>query len=166
MNLVVLVLDWPFYNFKNSKPNKLASPFRRRKKKTFSYLLSSQYSSLFNPIAGSCACHSPCRNPCSIGKDEFAGAASIEGSGTPIPTPVMSLASNPAPTTAPAVAPTSDNELFKQFIKAYLEAQVAGQIEVDSKPCEQPLKPRFPDLYYVNLHIDCYRFCQQCEDHI
>lgn len=32
-------------------------------------------------------------------------------------------------------------------------------------PREQPLKARFPDLYYGNSHMDCYRFCQQCEDH-
>ncbi len=30
---------------------------------------------------------------------------------------------------------------------------------------DRPLKPRNPDLYYSNLHIECYYFCQQCEDH-
>ncbi len=29
----------------------------------------------------------------------------------------------------------------------------------------RPLKPRNPDLYYGNLHMECYYFCQQCEDH-
>ncbi len=26
-------------------------------------------------------------------------------------------------------------------------------------------KPRNPDLYYGNSHMECYYFCQQCEDH-
>lgn len=29
---------------------------------------------------------------------------------------------------------------------------------------EKHFKIRFWDLYYENLHIDCYRFCEQCED--
>ncbi len=27
------------------------------------------------------------------------------------------------------------------------------------------LKPQNPDLYYDNLHMECYYFCQQCKDH-
>ncbi len=27
------------------------------------------------------------------------------------------------------------------------------------------LKPRNPDLYYDNLHIEYYYFCQQCKDY-
>ena len=41
-----------------------------------------------------------------------------------------------------------------------------SRTEVDPKPCEQPLKAKFPDLYYGNLDMDCYRFCQQCEDYL
>ena len=33
------------------------------------------------------------------------------------------------------------------------------------EPKKQPLKARFPDLYFRKSHLDCYRFCQQCEDH-
>ena len=116
-------------------------------------------------MAGPRARRSPRRNAPLTGKDELAGAAPTEGSGTPIPTPVLSRASTPAPATAPAAAPSLDNKLFKQFIKAYLEAQVPGRTEVDSEPREQPLKARFPDLYYGNSHMDCYRFCQQCKDY-
>ena len=105
------------------------------------------------------------RNLPPAGEDELAGAVPTEGSGTPTPTPVVSRAPTPAPATAPAAAPSLDTELFKQFMKAYLEAQVPGQTEVEPELCEQPLKARFPDLYYDNLHMDCYRFCQQCEDH-
>ncbi len=30
---------------------------------------------------------------------------------------------------------------------------------------DRPLKPRNPDLYYGHSHMECYYFCQQCEDH-
>ncbi len=30
----------------------------------------------------------------------------------------------------------------------------------------RPLKPQNPDLYYGNLYMECYYFCQQCEDHL
>ncbi len=29
---------------------------------------------------------------------------------------------------------------------------------------DKPLKPQNPDLYYGNLHIECYYFYQQCKD--
>ena len=77
-------------------------------------------------MTGPRARRSPRQNPLPTGKDELAGAAPTEGSGTPTPTPVVSRAPTPAPATAPAVAPFSDNELFKQFIKAHLEVQVPG----------------------------------------
>ena len=119
---------------------------------------------------------SPRRNPPPTGEDELAGAAQgpapTEGSDTSTPAPAASRVPTPtpppdapvaAPSSAPALAataPSLDNELFKQFMKAYLEAQVPGRTEVDPEPREQPLKARFPDLYYGNLHMDCYQFCQ------
>ena len=67
--------------------------------------------------------------------------------------------------TASATTPLLDNKLLKQFMKAYLEAHMPGQTEVDPKPCKQPLKLQFPDFNYGNLHIDRYRFYQQCKNH-
>ena len=32
-------------------------------------------------------------------------------------------------------------------------------------PREKPLKARSPDVYCVKSHMECYNFCQQCEDH-
>ena len=32
INLVCLLVCWPFYNFKNLKPNRLASPFEKKTK--------------------------------------------------------------------------------------------------------------------------------------
>ncbi len=29
----------------------------------------------------------------------------------------------------------------------------------------RPLKPRNPDLYYGHLHMECFNFYQQCEEH-
>ena len=116
-------------------------------------------------MAGPRACRSLCWNPPCTGEDKLAGATPTEGSGTPTPTPVVSRAPTPAPATAPAAALSSDNKLFKQFMKAYLKAQVPGRTEVDSEPCKQSLKARFPDLYYSNSHMDCHQFCQQCKDY-
>ena len=59
------------------------------------------------------ACRNPCWNPSSTDKDELAGAAATEGSGTSTNTSVMSHAPIPASATAPAVAPSLDNKLFK-----------------------------------------------------
>ena len=73
-------------------------------------------------MAGPRARQSPCRNLRPVGENELAGVAPTEGSGTPIPTLVMSRALTPALATASTVAPSLDNELFKQFIKTYLEA--------------------------------------------
>ena len=54
-------------------------------------------------------------------------------------------------------------------MKAYLENQNQNQAPppapIQAELREQPLKARFPNLYYGNSHLDCYRFCQQCEDH-
>ena len=110
-------------------------------------------------------CRSPRRNPLFTGKYGLDGAALTEGNGTLTPISVLSCASTLALATTPAVAPSSDNKLFKQFIKAYLEAQVPSRTEVDPKPREQPLKAQFLNFYYCNLHMDCYQFCQQCENH-
>ena len=99
---------------------------------------------------------SPCQNPPPAGENKLASVVLTESSGTPTPTPVVLHAPTPAPATTPVAAPSSDTKLFKQFIKAYLEAQVLGRTEVDLEPCEQPLKARFPDLYYGNSHMDCY----------
>ena len=111
-------------------------------------------------MAGPYTCCSSHQNPLPAGKNELAGVVLTESSGTSISTLIVSHAPTPAPTTAPAITPFLDNKLFKQFMKAYLEAQVTGQIKVGLEPCKQPLKAQFPDLYYDNLHMDCYWFCQ------
>ena len=87
---------------------------------------------------------SPRQNPLPTSGNKPAGAAPTKGSSTPTPTPAVVL--NP------------DNELFKQFMKAYLKAQTPAltTVEIEAKPCERPLKAWLPDLYYGDLHIECY----------
>ena len=40
-----------------------------------------------------------------------------------------------------------------------------AQTQALAEPREQPLKARFPETYLGKSRIDCYHFCQQCEDH-
>ncbi len=78
----------------------------------------------------------------------------------PAPGPVPA----PAPTPAPAL-----NDRFQEFMRTCIEkvrdqAPAAPATEVRDDT-DRPLKPRNPNLYYGNLHIECYYFCQQCKDH-
>ena len=93
------------------------------------------------------------------------------GSAFPFPSPALSCNPTPAPVPAPALAlplvpipaPTATNELFKQFMKAYLETnQGPKQPPAERK---QSLKAKVPEIYYGKLHIDCYHFCQRCENY-
>ena len=43
-------------------------------------------------------------------------------------------------------------------MKAYLEAQTPTPIQAE--PQKQLFKACFLKLYYENLYMDCYRFCQ------
>ena len=120
-----------------------------------------------------------------------AGGAPTDDSGTPVPTPAVSRAPTPAPaqspvpikasapaqtfafTPAPASVPgppgryTDENlqKATKLALELFVKGQKYGQLQASFAPRKQPLKARFPNLYYMNSHLDCYRFCQQCEDH-
>ena len=48
-------------------------------------------------------------------------------------------------------------------MKVFMDSQ--GRSGTHEGPRESPLKARFLDLYYGKSHMDCYQFCQQCEDH-
>ena len=60
----------------------------------------------------------------------------------------------------PSMAKYTEEDL-QRILKAVLEAQVP----VYNEPREKPLKARSPDVYRGKSHIECYNFCQQCEDH-
>ena len=104
--LVLLILDWSFYNSKSSKLNGSASLFGRKNRKTFSYfwaLVRATHSAI--AIARPRACRSPYRNRPPANKDELAGAASrayTNNSSTPSYTPAISRI--PTPTLAPPLA--------------------------------------------------------------
>ena len=100
--------------------------------------------------------------PSTVGPSEPEQPVSPEG------TPATSGAGPSDAPVLPSVPTTaSTNGLFQQFMKAYLENQnqALPPAPIQAEFREQPLKARFPDLYYGNSHLDCYRFCQQCEDH-
>ena len=125
---------------------------------------------------GSRPCHSPCRFPCrnppptDLVEDELArdpgpdrglhsGNTSPAPSRNPTPGPVQVPALIPA--LAPTPAPT--NELFKKFMKAYLESNQRPRPPPVER--ERLLKAKIPEVYYGKSHMDCYHFCQQCEDY-
>ena len=67
----------------------------------------------------------------------------------------------PTPPEAPPPAPTSE-DLFTKFMKVFMETtQARDQLE----PREHPLKAKTPETYSGKSHMDCYHFCQQCEDY-
>ncbi len=75
----------------------------------------------------------------------------------------------PAPASAPVALP---NDLFQEFMRTCIErvrdqapAAPAAPAAEARDDIDRPLKPRNPDLYYGNSQMECYYFCQQCEDH-
>ena len=82
-------------------------------------------------------------------------------------------APEPTPGPATSASPASTEELFKLFMRIYMDTvknqdQVQALVQVPAPPVEPkelPLKARFPDLYFGKSYLDCYWFCQQCEDH-
>ena len=129
-------------------------------------------------MAGPHAQQSFRQNPLPVGEDELAGAtlrAFINNNGTPSHILAVSHISTPAPAPSPTpaklVAKYTNSDL-QRATKLALHLFVQGQQQVQSQiappvpePWKRPLKASFPDLYYNNSHMDCYRFCQQCEDH-
>ena len=108
-----------------------------------------------------------------------AGGAPTNDSGTPASTPALAQTpvstETPAPTQAFALASVpgppgryTDEDLqraTKLALESFVKGQEHGQLQASSAPCKQPLKARFPNLYYGNSHLDCYRFCQTCKDY-
>ena len=87
-----------------------------------------------------------------------------------VPAPALSAPAFPfLPAPAFAIpALTSTKELLKLFMQIYMDT-VKNQAEtpvqapalpVSVEPKKQPLKARFPKLYFGKSHLDCYRFCQ------
>ena len=84
------------------------------------------------------------------------------------PTEAKPLANAPAAVTS--VPKYSEDDLQRIF-KAVLEAQAPVSAPapflapVVSEVSREKLKARFLDVYRVKTHMDCYNFCQQCENY-
>ena len=116
---------------------------------------------------------SAARGPSPSGPAAPAPAATLPAATAPTATALAAtyLAATAPAATAPTATPIEN--LFRQFMQAYMEdrrnsapapvpAPLAGFREDVSN---RPLKTRNLDLYYGNSHMECYHFCQQCEDH-
>ena len=85
----------------------------------------------------------------------------------------------PKPPVANALAATSilkySEDDLQRIFKAVLEARAPvpapipapapAPAPIVAKAPREKLKTRFPDLYCGKSHMDCYNFCQQCEDY-
>ena len=98
-----------------------------------------------------------------------ASGASTNNSGIPEPTAAVSCAPILAPACAPDLSGRYTDEEIQKTTKLALELLVKGQkhdqLQANAASRKQPLKSRFPDLYYRNSYLDYYCSCQQCKDH-
>ena len=61
------------------------------------------------------------------------------------------------------LVPLMEN-FFTKFMKVFMKTTQA-QAQALAKPWKRPLKARTPNTYFVKSHMDCYHFCQQCENY-
>ena len=64
------------------------------------------------------------------------------------------------PAVEPPVAKYTEEDL-QRILKTVLEARALPSDGIR----EKPLKARSPDVYCGKSYMECYNFCQQCEDH-
>ena len=98
---------------------------------------------------------------------------SIQGRGRPCqertsksqsgPSPPLESSFDEAPVNPPAEPPVANytKEDLQKILRTVLEAQ-APPFDVSR---EKPLKAKLPNVYCGKFHMECYNFCQQCEDH-
>ena len=157
------------YNSKSSKPNKSASPFRRKDLATFKSYCPA------NSMAQFSTCCSLYQNPHN-GKDKLAGGTPTEGSNrcTPAPSATHAPTSSIVPVVASLIVSGSadssvvrylENDLqrilrtgldFRSFVLA--PALVVAPALHYEDPRKWPLKARFPDIYQSKTHLECYNF--------
>ena len=99
------------------------------------------------------------------GKDKLTGALTKGNSTSAVScAPTFALAQTHASTPTPASTPGllgryTDKDLQKAIklaIELFVKGQEYHQLQANSAPCELLFKARFPDLYYGNLHLNCY----------
>ena len=84
--------------------------------------------------------------------------ASVET--TPTPSAASALFQVPASALASVLYTQED---LQRITKLCMDLFFQGNCQ--EEPREGQLKAQFPDLYYGKSHMECYHFCQQCEDH-
>ncbi len=87
----------------------------------------------------------------------------------PVPSPAQGSASS-SPESAPAFVPK--NNFFQEFIRTCIKkvrdqalAAPAAPVAKARDNTDNLLKSKNLNLYHNNLYMECYYFCQQCEDH-
>ena len=76
--------------------------------------------------------------------------------------------SNEAPTLpeapTPPLVPPPTKDLFTKFIMMFMETIQARDRET-LRPQKRPFKARTPKIYSEKSHMNCYYFCQQCDNY-
>ncbi len=100
----------------------------------------------------------------------YQGRPAIRHPALRLEAPALGLVYAPAPTPTP----TPNIDLFQEFMRTYIEKVRAQAPMVPAAPApdvkarddtDRPLKSWNSNLYYGNLRMECYYFCQQCKDY-
>ena len=54
---------------------------------------------------------------------------------------------------------------MKTFMEMAKNQTLLASTAAKKEASDRPLKARNSNLYYENSYMECYYFCQQCEDH-
>ena len=148
-NLVFSITGWPLYNSKSFIPHGSASPFGRITIRP----------STFAIAPGSCTTRrsSPVNPPADISgeQNELAGMTKRTDAGSD------EAPTRPEASILPLVPPPA-KDLFTKFMKVFMKTTQAQAL---AEPQECLPKARTPETYLGKSHMECYHFCQQCEDY-
>ena len=70
-----------------------------------------------------------------------------------------------ADTNVPKYSKDNLQWIFKAVLEAWAPALASASAPVVFEVLWEKLKARFPSVYREKSYIDCYNFCQQCEDY-
>ena len=71
----------------------------------------------------------------------------------------------PANTSTPKYSKDDLQRIFKAVLEAQAPAPAPVPVLVVSEVSREKMKARSLDVYCGKSHMDCYNFCQQCEDY-
>ena len=98
-----------------------------------------------------------------------ASGAPTNDSGTFELTPAIFRAPTPAPASDPGpLGRYTDKDLQRATnlaLESFVKGQEHSQLQASTVSRDRSFKARNPDLYYKSLHIKCYYFCRQYENH-